>query len=125
MLSASTIFIVLALGFIIFYWQFRMRSKEIALSHAKRICENYQFQLLDQSIAFTKITIEKRFGKRCLIKVFEFTYADTFHNRKTGSLFFHKDRLLTILIDKKNIIYSTNKTENINKNNVIEFPKKS
>ena len=127
MLSISTISIALALGFVIFYWQFRMRSKEIALSHAKRICENYQLQLLDQSIAFTKITIEKRFGKYCFIKVFEFDYADGLQNRKTGSLLFHKNRLLSIYIDNQNIIQATkshNKASSENENNVIEFPKK-
>lgn len=110
MLSFSSIFIIFFLGFFVFYWQFRMRAKEVAFAHAKKICENHQLQLLDQSISFSKITIEKRFGRYCLIKIFEFDYADNLQNRKTGSLLFYKNQLLSIHIDNQNIIQSRAKS---------------
>ena len=94
MLSTSSLVIVIALGLIVFYWQFRMHSKELAITHAKRICKNYQLQLLDQSISFTKISVEKRFGKWCLVKIFEFDYADNLQHRKTATLVFHKNNIL-------------------------------
>lgn len=136
MLSTSSLVIVIALGLIVFYWQFRMHSKELAITHAKRICKNYQLQLLDQSISFTKISVEKRFGKWCLVKIFEFDYADNLQHRKTATLVFHKNTLLSIYMDKQNIIQSTSspqvekKQEDSEKNaennnsNVIQFPRK-
>ena len=130
MLSVSSLLIAVFLSLISFYWHFRMRSKEIALSHAKKICETHQLQLLDQSISFSKITFEKRFNKRCLIKVFEFDYTDKTQNRKTACLILHGSHLLNIHMNHVNIFEGRHEKHNISRpdkkkrDNIIEFPRK-
>jgi len=85
---ADVILLALAAGVLGFWWT-GSRAKELAVSHARNLCEREAVQLLDYTVALQKISLgQSASGSKCLRREyrFEFTAEGNFRDQGTVAL---------------------------------------
>ncbi len=50
----SLLFLII-LGFIIWFWQDSSRARELAIAKSRAYCQNYNYQLLDETVALVSL----------------------------------------------------------------------
>ena len=90
----------LLLGAIIWGWAISLRARERALTAGRRICREFDMQLLDHTVALNglRLTRDER-GRLCLQRRYIFEFSPDGHNRYTGRLFLLGPRPLNAQLD--------------------------
>ena len=80
----SILLLFLAAGW---FWLDSLRARDAALDGARRACEAEGVQLLDWTVAMTKIRLGRDDeGRRGLQRTYSFEFSDTGNNRIGGSI---------------------------------------
>lgn len=80
--------VVLALSFLgMYFWIDSLRAREHAVAAGRSACERYGLQLLDDTVAFTRLRLARDDdGRLCLRRTYTFEFSDTGDNRRHGAI---------------------------------------
>ncbi len=94
------LFVLLLVVLVCWAWYAIMQGREAALAAGKRVCETQGLQLLDDTVAMSKLSIrrDKRDGVT-LSRVYRFEFTDTGDNRRQGVLIMEGTRLANIQLE--------------------------
>lgn len=115
MISVFSLFALILLAAIVFFWRDAMRAKEIATSAANLWCDEKGFQLLDETVALKKFSLARNDeGKIKCFRQYQFEYSiENDFDRHSGQI---------VILGSE--ILSANK-EKLNENVILFMPKKS
>lgn len=69
------------------FWWTGSRAKELAVSHARSLCERESVQLLDYTVALQKISLgQTSSGSKCLKREFRFEFTAEGSHRDQGTV---------------------------------------
>ena len=57
----NSVLFLLALGFMVWFWQSNLRYREFAIMQCKRICKEMQLQLLDQTVTLAALSLARNY----------------------------------------------------------------
>ena len=84
----STIVFLIVLGLIIWYWQDSLRSREIAIFHARQYCQNLGSQILDETVALKTLKPGRNLlGNFVFYRHYQFEFSLNGYDRYNGSVF--------------------------------------
>lgn len=93
-MSGSGLILLLALGFIVWFWRDTLRARETALQVARDTCTQQQLQLLDATVTLQRLNLRRlESGRLALLRTFLFSYSDTGDNRRTGFILMAGNRI--------------------------------
>jgi len=84
--SVSSLFAILCLLLLGWFWLDSLRAREIALAICKRACESEDLQLLDQTVALRRLGLSWRAEGLRLRRVYRFEYSEEGVGRRAGHL---------------------------------------
>jgi hypothetical protein len=93
--------IVLFIPFILAaaYWWRTSEQKVIAVTGARNYCKQRNMQLLDDSLAFSKLRFERNLHQhRYLCRVYEFDYSPDGRDRRSGEIVLHGNSILRVIL---------------------------
>ena len=68
-------------------WMDSLRARESAIAAGRAACERYGLQLLDDTVAFTRLRLARDGEGRLRVKrTYVFEFSDTGDNRRDGSI---------------------------------------
>jgi hypothetical protein len=82
----SSLFAILLLLLIGWFWLDSLRAREIAIGICRGACERRDLQLLDQAVALQRIGLARTPGGLRLRRVFRFEFSEEGVGRRTGYL---------------------------------------
>lgn len=92
---------VAALGW---FWYDGMRARELAIGIARRALEREDAQLLDDTVALTRLRLRRgASGAPVLVRVFGFEWSDTGNNRLQGAVILEGQRLETVWLERREV----------------------
>ena len=69
------------------FWMDSIKARELAVSHASRVCAEEGVQLLDETVAICSLRLARdETGMLCLLRKYDFEFSDTGENRRPGWL---------------------------------------
>lgn len=72
---------------IVGFWWTGSRAKELAIAHARSLCERESVQLLDYTVELTKIRMSQSVsGSKCLRRDYKFEFTAEGNHRDQGSV---------------------------------------
>ena len=77
---------LISIGIIAYIWSSNRKAYALAKLSCQSICKRHQLELLDDTIAGTRITVKRTPNGLRLQRVYSFDYTDISHARKTGFL---------------------------------------
>lgn len=81
----NSLFLLLLLGLIVWFWQDSLRARETAISKSRAYCQNYQYQLLDQTVALSRIKPGRNHaGNFTWLRDYHFEFSLDGYERYTG-----------------------------------------
>ena len=96
----DTISFLILLGVGIWFWQDSSRSREIAVSHARRCCREMKYQLLDETVAVKTLKLGRNFlGNIAFHRRYDFEFSADGYNRFNGNLFLIGQKLVLIQLN--------------------------
>lgn len=101
MLMARDLFLfALVLGSLIWFWALSLRARERALQACRRICAEFNMQLLDHTVALNGIRLDRdNNGRLCLQRRYLFEFSPDGHSRYGGRLFMLGPRPISAQLD--------------------------
>lgn len=88
LMTRDLILFGLVLGLLIWFWAISLRARERALGTCRRICREFDMQLLDHTVALHGIRLARdERGRLCLQRRYIFEFSPDGHSRYTGRLF--------------------------------------
>ncbi len=92
-----TLIILVALGLALYFWSRARDASEVARRHGLDACERAGVQLLDHSVALTKLGIKRGDdGRLGMVRQYRFDYSREGSDRSSGALALHGLKLLWI-----------------------------
>jgi hypothetical protein len=86
--------ILIILGGSAWLWYSGFRAREAGIRAVRRACEAEGLQLLDDTIALSRLKLQRdEEGRLSLLRVYGFEYSDTGDNRRRGSVHLLGDRV--------------------------------
>lgn len=77
----------LLLGGVVWFWALSLRAREHALIACRRICREFNMQLLDQTVAMIRLRpARNRNGRICFQRRYGFEFSPDGHTRYRGRL---------------------------------------
>jgi len=71
----------------IFFWLDSLRARERALKAGRAACERHDLQLLDDTVAFTRVRLARdEDGQLRIARTYVFEFSDTGNNRRNGAI---------------------------------------
>lgn len=99
MYSIYDIILVIPLILVVLYWWNTNEQKRIALAAARDYCKQRNLQLLDDSLVFRKLRIERDLRRnRKLCRVYDFDYCPDGKERHTGEIVLTGMRVLRVIV---------------------------
>lgn len=92
-----TIFFLLVLLLLFFVWYTRTHLKEQALTLVMEALAKEHYQLLDETVSFLHMRVQREGKGFLLVHTFEFHYADTEQHRHIGQIIRHGKGWLNIV----------------------------
>ena len=84
----NTISFLILLGTGIWFWQDSVRTREIAVSYARRYCREMKYQLLDETVAVKTLKPGRNLiGNFAFHRHYHFEFSLNGFDRYTGSVF--------------------------------------
>ena len=69
------------------FWLDSLRARERAVAAGRSACERYSLQFLDDTVAFTRLRLERDDEGQVKIKrTYTFEFSDTGNNRRHGAI---------------------------------------
>ena len=100
LLAREFILFGLFLGIVIWGWAISLRARERALTSGRRICREFDMQLLDHTVALDQLRLARdERGQLCLQRRYSFEFSPDGHNRYTGRLFLLGPRPVNAQLD--------------------------
>ena len=94
------ILFLLLLGLIIWFWQDTLRARELAVSRARRYCQDINYQFLDETVALTSLKPGRNLaGSFAFHRYYHFEFSLDGHNRFTGTAYVIGNHLQSIQLD--------------------------
>lgn len=94
------IFLILLLGAILWFWLDSLRAREIALELCRHACKEMDVQLLDQSIALSRLGVRRDdYGTLRIRRWFRFDYSVEGTGRQRGSILMLGTKLENLILD--------------------------
>lgn len=84
MLDMPVLFMLIALGALIWFWQDTLRVRELALQAAHDVCNRQGLQLLDATVTLQRVLVKRTAGRPVLQRTFQFAYSSDGDNRHSG-----------------------------------------
>lgn len=76
-----------AVAAVLSFWWTGSRAKELAVGHARGLCQRESVQLLDYTVALQKMSIARgASGNACLRRDYSFEFTAEGHHRDQGSV---------------------------------------
>ncbi|HIF51918.1 MAG TPA: DUF3301 domain-containing protein [Thiotrichaceae bacterium] len=96
----SEIIFLLLLGLVIWFWQDTLRAREIAVSRARRYCQEIDFQFLDETVALSSLKPGRNYsGNFAFHRYYQFEFSLDGHNRFNGTAYLIGNQLQSIQLD--------------------------
>lgn len=90
LMPSDLILFGLVLGLLIWFWAVSLRARERALKSCRKICQSFDMQLLDQTVALGHVRLARdNRGHLCLQRQYIFEFSPDGHSRYNGRLFLH------------------------------------
>lgn len=81
----NSLIVLTLLGIVVWFWFDMRRSQEIAKIICKRVCNQLQLQLLDDTVALVQVRLKRNSRGRLQVqKSYEFEFSDSGNNRQQG-----------------------------------------
>lgn len=77
-------------------WWTGSRVRELAVGHARRACANQGVQFLDQSVALSRLTLERGAGRTALRRVYAFEFTAHGEHRDGGTVTMRGQQLVRV-----------------------------
>ncbi|PCJ40914.1 MAG: hypothetical protein COA71_09955 [SAR86 cluster bacterium] len=85
---------------LVMYWWRISEQKTFAIRHAKKYCQERNVQLLDQTLLFKGMRLEKSHNKRRkLCRVYEFDFSSNGEDRFKGQIILSGFNFLRVIIE--------------------------
>ena len=96
----NTISFLILLGTGIWFWQDSLRTREIAVSYARRYCQEMKYQLLDETVAVKTLKLGRNFlGSVAFHRRYDFEFSANGYDRYNGNLFLIGQKLVLIQLN--------------------------
>ncbi len=96
----SEIIFLILLGLVIWFWQDTLRAREIAVSRARRYCQDIDYQFLDETVSLESLKAGRNFfGNFAFHRHYHFEFSLDGQNRFNGSAYLIGHRLQSIQLD--------------------------
>jgi hypothetical protein len=70
-----------------FLWADSLKARERAIKAGRSACERYELQFLDETVAFTRLRLERDDeGQVKIARTYTFEFSDTGNNRRHGAI---------------------------------------
>lgn len=90
MLARDFILFSLAVGGLIWFWTASLQAREQALTAGRRICREFDMQLLDATVALGGLGLGRDGnGRLCLLRRYDFEFSPDGDSRYNGRLYLH------------------------------------
>lgn len=100
MTETSLIIFALVTGALIWLWVASLRAREQALVVCRRLCKQFDMQLLDQTVALTGVRFGRDLrGRPCLLRRYGFEFSPDGQHRYPGRVFLHGARFMNCQFD--------------------------
>lgn len=123
MISLSSVMVLIAVSFVIWFWQDTSRTKELAIAAAKNACQQHQLQFLDGSVSHQSIRLQRgNDAKRHITR----TYRFEFYNgdaRLSGKICIANNKVIALEFETIDKIFSGPSAAN-DESNVVPFRRK-
>ena len=91
---------LLAVAAIVGWWWWSMRAREIAVKAARRACQRFSVQLLDETVALHRLRPTRgRDGRLHLWRLYQFEFTQTGGERYAGHVALFGERLMDVHLD--------------------------
>lgn len=95
----SLIFLAI-LAIAVWFWQDTLRARELAVSRARRYCQDINYQFLDESVALISLKPGRdHSGNFVLHRYYHFEFSLDGHNRFSGKAYLIGHHLQSIQLD--------------------------
>ena len=99
----SELIIVILIGLIVLYWQAAVRCKELAILGARKECQIWDVQLLDQTVQQVKVSMSRDVsGQWRLWREYSFEYSHDGEDRFSGRLTLLGQRVIRVALETFN-----------------------
>jgi len=86
-MDTISLFILLLLAAVAWYWYDSLRALEVARSMGKQVCSNANVQFLDDTVANIKVALARdKSGRRMLRRSYRFEFSESGNTRLEGQL---------------------------------------
>ena len=101
----TSLFYVLVLATLGWYWLSSIRVLEIARKAGRKACEKTGVQFLDDTVASTRIKIARtQSGRRAIRRNYRFEFTETGNTRLEGEIVMLGDTIESVTMDPYQII---------------------
>ena len=78
-------------------WYSSFSAQEAGILYVRRACQEEGLQLLDETIALTRIRLQRdETGRIAIMRVYSFEYSETGENRRRGSVHVLGDKVVLL-----------------------------
>ena len=78
-------------------WYSSFSAQEAGIRYVRRACQEEGLQLLDETIALTRIRLQRdETGRIAIMRVYSFEYSETGENRRRGSVHVLGDKVILL-----------------------------
>lgn len=100
MFDLTSVFWLMAIGLIIYYWIHSLQVKEIAYAAARRHCQEMQVQMLDQNVYLRRLWFKRaEKGGFYFWRAFYFEFTVSGQDRYTGRVLMLSSRVSTVQLE--------------------------
>jgi len=90
--------------FAVMYWWRISEQKSFAIRNAKAYCQERNVQLLDQTLVFKGLHLEKTGNKRCrLCRAYEFDFSSNGEDRFKGEIILSGFNFLRVILEMEKL----------------------
>ena len=94
------VLLLLMLALLVWAWQDSLRARESAIKHCRKVCNDMQFQLLDETVALTAIKLRRTCrGTIKPLRNYRFEFSIDGHGRSRGHIMLHGDKTESIHLE--------------------------
>lgn len=101
----ASLFLLLALGALIWFWLHSLRILELAREAGRRACTRAEVQFLDDTVASTRLQWARDpQGRRIMRRIYGFEFTETGNNRRRGEVVMLGERIESVTLEPYQIV---------------------
>jgi len=111
-MDIASLFFLLLLAALGWFWFDSMRALEVARNTGKRVCGDANVQFLDDTVASISLRLARdKSGRRVLRRIYRFEFSETGNTRLEGRLILLGDKIESVTMDPYQILSPTNASD--------------